>query len=271
MSTRDNGLQASAYSVLVELEASLGDRMLEALAARSIAAYVVPVAGPGGAARLILHVDAAQRVPAGIVLAGLTPALAGELPGDSEAPGDTSPASQGGGAAGPTPGAPLADDDVFAELVASFHRTPTVRTWPAAEDLPDFPPPMPPSATSSRIPGGVDRRRPASPRPPAAGRPEADTRRPGAGSNFDGPEFHEEEHYEPPTLPKLTPHSPVVRWALLALTVGLALLLVPTLFAFEHRTTLDVVGVLCVLGGTAALVSRLRDRSPDDPQDGAVV
>jgi hypothetical protein len=46
---------------------------------------------------------------------------------------------------------------------------------------------------------------------------------------------------------------------------------VPTLLRFEHSTSTDVVGVACVLAATGYLLSRLRDRSPDDPDDGAVV
>ncbi len=65
MTARNNGLRASAYAVLLEIEESLGDPMLEALAAREIAAYVVPVPGPGGATRLVLHVDVRSRIAGG--------------------------------------------------------------------------------------------------------------------------------------------------------------------------------------------------------------
>jgi hypothetical protein len=57
MTARSNGLRASAYAILLEIEESLGDAMLTALAARDIAAYVEPVAGPGGTTRLTLYVD----------------------------------------------------------------------------------------------------------------------------------------------------------------------------------------------------------------------
>ena len=82
MTARSNGLRASAYAILLEIEESLGDAMLTALAARDIAAYVEPVAGPGGTTRLTLYVDVLQRAPAGVVLAGLTPAMAGDPPAD---------------------------------------------------------------------------------------------------------------------------------------------------------------------------------------------
>src|SRR6185312_2281754 len=78
MNGRSNGLRASAYAILVEIEESLGDPVLAALAARDIAAYVEPTDGPGGATRLNLYVDVLQRAAAGAVLAGMTPASAGE-------------------------------------------------------------------------------------------------------------------------------------------------------------------------------------------------
>lgn len=272
MTARGNGLRASAYAVLIELEESLGDRMLQALAARSIAAYVVPVAGPAGTTRLILHVDAEQRIRAGSVLAGLTPALAGELPGDADGPGE-SPAPQLGppGTTGGSSAASLAEDAVFAELVAAFHRTPAVRSWPDAEDIPDpplTPPAVPtPPTTVGRPPGGIDRRRPPAHRPPAGSAAGPSPERAPRPAKDPG----DDDHYVPPTLPRLAPPPRAIRWALLALGIGLALLLFPTLFAFGHRTALDVAGVLCVLGATGVLFTRLHDRPTDSPDDGAVV
>jgi hypothetical protein len=272
MTPRGNGLRASAYAVLIEIEESLGDPMLSALAARQIAAYVQPVPGPGGTTRLTLYVDALQRAPAGAVLAGLTPAMAGDPPPDTEGARDGVPT-------GPAAGE-VADDAAFAALVEAFHRTPVERTWPDAEDLPaDAAPPQTAFPADTVLPAvpprritkkfdpttDIDRRRPAAPRP--APKPEPIAREPlGAASDED-----EEEHYTPPPLPRLDPPPFAIRWALVGLMLGLAMLLVPTLFDFGHRTSLDIAGVVCVLGSGAVLVSRLRDRSPDDPDDGAVV
>jgi hypothetical protein len=257
MSARSNGLSASAYSVLLEIEESLGDRSLQALAQRQIAAYVLPTPGPGGTTRLLLHVDSQRRVPAGIVLAGLTPAPAGELPAESEStpdtPGDPSAASSDD----PPATAGLFDDAAFAEIVAGFHREPSERTWPSAEDLP--PEPQEPAAKPAGDPyAGLDRRRPSISITPRAKADRAER------------DDLDDDRYIPEPLPKLAPPPPIVRWAFAGLFLGLALLLVPTLFALGHRTSLDIAGVLCVLGATGVLLSRLHERSDDD-DDGAVV
>ena len=277
MTPRNNGLRASAYAVLIEIEESLGEPMLAALAARQIAAYVQPAPGPGGTTRLTLYVDALQRAPAGAVLAGLTPAMAGDPPADSEPPRpprDVVPTD-------PTAEA-MADDAAFAALVENFHRPLQERTWPDAEDLPAEPP-TPGAADTARpadtvlpaIPPrritkkfdpatDIDRRRPTPMPPPKPTNNAFDAFDPVASSD-------EEEHYTPPPLPRLDPPPFAIRWALVGLLLGLAMLLVPTFFDFGHRTSMDIAGVGCVLGSGGVLVSRLRDRSPDDPDDGAVV
>jgi hypothetical protein len=262
MSARSNGLSAHSYSVLLEIEEALGDRMLEALAERQIAAYVLPTPGPGTSTRLLLHVDAQRRVPAGIVLAGLTPAPAGELPVEgepaSDAPADIQDGAQSSDGTDLFDSSALFDDAAFAEIVAGFHRTPGERTWPAAEDLaPDEPPAAP--VVKGTFPD-VDRRRPSISITPNAKADRAER----AGQD-------DEDHYVPSPLPKLSPSPPLTRLAFVVLFLGLALLIVPTLIGLSHRSSLDLVGVMCIVGSSAVLIGRMRERSPDDPNDGAVV
>lgn len=285
MTPRNNGLHASAYAVLIEIEESLGEAMLAALAARQIAAYLQPTPGPGGTTRLTLYVDALQRAPAGVVLAGLTPAMAGDPPAESEPPREGVVSDR---AAGEMADA-MAEDAAFAALVEAFHRTPVERTWPDAEDLPEDPAPpqtarpadtvlpsIPPRRVTKKFDPAtdVDRRRPAPPLPspqpdPSSERSPDDAFEEACDDSFEG--LEDEEHYTPPPLSRLDPPPFAIRWALMGLLIGLAMLLVPTFFDFGHRTSMDVAGVVCVLGSGAVLVSRLRDRSPDDPDDGAVV
>jgi hypothetical protein len=273
MTARHNGLRASAYVLLIEVEESLGDHLLAAMAARQIAAYVEPVPGPGGTTRLTLYVDALQRARAGVVLAGLTPAMAGDPPAESDPPRD--------GAGQPAGPSDFADEAAFAALVEAFHRTPDERTWPDAEDLPaeaaseagvpteTVLPAIPPRRVTKKFDPSIDtdRRRPAAPKPPLAPEPAEASRK----RSHDDPFEDDEEHYTPPPLPRLEPPPFAIRTALLGLMLGLALLLLPTLLDFGHRTSLDIAGVVCVVGCGAVLVSRLRNRSPDDPDDGAVV
>jgi hypothetical protein len=290
MTARSNGLRASAYAVLLEIEESLGDPMLAALAARDIAAYVEPVPGPGGSTRLALYVDVLQRAPAGVVLAGLTPAMAGDPPADGEPP-QAAPAeppirriSRDTSGPGDDDRDDGADEAAFAALVEAFHRAPDERTWPDAEDLPSGA--SPPPGTVGPVGGTAlpaDTVLPAPPLPPRHPAkkwdPKTDGERrrppspPASHGPVDGPgdPADDEGHYIPPPLPRLEPSPFATRWALIGLMIGLALLLVPTLLDLGHRTSLDIAGVLFVLGSGAVLVSRLRDRSPDDPDDGAVV
>jgi hypothetical protein len=268
MNQRSNGLWASAYAILVEIEESLGDPMLAELAARDIAAYVEPTAGPGGTTRLNLYVDVLQRTAAAAALAGMSPAIADAAPSGGE-PAPTTPEGS--------------DEAAFAALVEAFHRTPEERTWPDAEDLPAAASPGPGVSGGARpsetvLPTAplrpttkkfdprtdIDRRRPVPPAPAAEA-----TEPTFAGAAADDED--DEEHYIPPPLSRLDPAPFAIRWALVGLLLGLAMLLVPTFLDFGHQTSLDVAGVLCVLGSGAVLVSRLRDRSPDDPDDGAVV
>ena len=79
-----------------------------------------------------------------------------------------------------------------------------------------------------------------------------------------------EEHYEPPPPPPLPVLAPASLYALLLIAVGAVLIVAPG----KVGLTLDVglvLGVAAVASGVTVLVSRMRDRSVDDGDDGAVV
>jgi len=79
-----------------------------------------------------------------------------------------------------------------------------------------------------------------------------------------------EEHYEPPPPPPLPSLAPATVYALLLLLVGALLVFRPGTIGMSGDVGL-VLGVASVAGGVFVLVSRMRERSVDDGDDGAVV
>lgn len=79
-----------------------------------------------------------------------------------------------------------------------------------------------------------------------------------------------EEHFEPPPPPPVGVPSPNTLYASLLIAVGALLVIAPGAVGL----TLDVglvLGVAAVIGGGYLLVSRMRERSVEDGDDGAVV
>ena len=64
--------------------------------------------------------------------------------------------------------------------------------------------------------------------------------------------------------------SPASLYAVLLVVVGVLLVGAPGLLRLSTDVGL-VIGVAAIAGGVALLVSRMRDRSDDDGDDGAVV
>jgi hypothetical protein len=79
-----------------------------------------------------------------------------------------------------------------------------------------------------------------------------------------------EEHFEPPPAPPLPAPSPSSLYAFLLVVAGVLLLAVPSLVGLSADLGL-LFGVLLIAGGAALVVSRMRERSIDDGDDGAVV
>lgn len=79
-----------------------------------------------------------------------------------------------------------------------------------------------------------------------------------------------DEHFEPPVPPPIPAPAPASLYAVLVVAAGLLLLAAPGVLGLSSDVGL-VLGVAAIAGGVAMLVSRMRDRSPDDGDDGAVV
>ncbi|MFQ1001002.1 hypothetical protein [Modestobacter sp. SSW1-42] len=79
-----------------------------------------------------------------------------------------------------------------------------------------------------------------------------------------------EEHFEPPPPPPLPVLAPASLYSLLLILVGAVLIIAPGRLGLSVDTGL-VLGVAALIGGAGVLVSRMRERSTDDGDDGAVV
>ncbi|MET0764437.1 MAG: hypothetical protein ABWY29_06200 [Blastococcus sp.] len=79
-----------------------------------------------------------------------------------------------------------------------------------------------------------------------------------------------DEHYEPPPAPPLPVPGPTSLYAMLLVAGGLLLIGAPGVLGLSADLGL-VLGVAAIAGGVAMVVSRMRDRSADDGDDGAVV
>ena len=79
-----------------------------------------------------------------------------------------------------------------------------------------------------------------------------------------------EEHYEPPPAPPVPAPAPASLYAVLLIAAGAVLVVAPGVLGMSADLGL-VLGVAAVAGGVGVLLSRMRERSTDDGDDGAVV
>jgi hypothetical protein len=244
----DNGLDAALWSPLRDVDPRVGEHLLDVLSAAGIAAYLEPSADVGEYTRSVflpsppsdrLFVDRARRREArGLVDQLIT----------HESPHPTRPAHSADSPARPaarerTLRPDLDEDAEWAGIVAAFEAE--------AET----------EATTDRVVSREDLSAvdgPTQPLPPAPP--------PHEPAILDLPE----EHYEPPPAPPVPLPAPASVYAVLLVAVGLLLIGAPQLLLMSQDVGL-LFGITAVAGGVAMLVSRMRDRSEDDGDDGAVV
>jgi hypothetical protein len=225
---RDNGLDATLWLPLRDVDPRVGEHLLDVLEAAGIAAYLEPSSDVGPYTRTVflpspptdrLFVDRARGGEARTLV-------------DQHADEHARPV--------PEPAAVRADDDreprreidedaEWARIVAAFE------------------------AENGRV---------AADGPPSEAPPPA----PHEPSVLDLPE----EHYEPPPAPPLPVPAPASLYAILLVVAGVVLVGVPSVIGLSSDVGL-LLGVVLIGGGAAVLVSRMRDRSVDDGDDGAVV
>ena len=243
---RDNGLDATLWTPLRDVDPRVGEHLLDVLEAAGIAAYLEPSADVGPYTRTVflpsppsdrLYVDRDRRVEA----RGLVERHADE---------HTRPVPE------PAPVRKEVDRDLdedaeWARIVAAFeaeHGRPVV-----TEQASDAPPPPP------HEPAVLDRPdehfEPSPPPPP-----------PHEPAILDLPD----EHFVPPPAPPLPVPAPTSLYAVLLIVAGIGLAGLPELIGLSQDLGL-LFGVLLIGGGAALLVSRMRERATDDGDDGAVV
>ncbi|HVA59996.1 MAG TPA: hypothetical protein VNG13_05600 [Mycobacteriales bacterium] len=242
---RSNGLRASRYTPIADLDPRVAEELLGQLEAVGIAAYVQPTPGASGAyfeMRLPsrptdrLFVDSTAIDPARDVLSAEVP---------DEARVATPTAEPPPGPAGPPgPGNAQSDEERWIDLVAALSQPtgPGPRSWPAAEDVGEEPPPV------------------AAPLTPVPFR------------TWSPPEDPLDEHFVPPDPPPLPRPSPATLWALLGMIGGGGLLIIPAFLGRPLSGGLASIAVVVVIAGFLSLIVRMRDSRPtDDDDDGAVV
>jgi hypothetical protein len=231
---RDNGLHASLWSPLRDVDPRIGEHLLDLLHAVGIAAYLEPSSDVEPYTRSVslpsppsdrLFVDRARRAEARSVV-------------DEHVPAGTETTAGGADQRPETPRRPeraavrpdLDEDAEWAGIVAAFEAE---HGRNVVED--PAPPPAPPP-----VPHEV----------PILDRPD--------------------EHYEPPPPPPLPAPAPASLYAVLLVAFGLLLIGAPGVLRLTEDVGL-ILGVAAIAGGVALLVSRMRERSDDDGDDGAVV
>lgn len=288
---RDNGLDASDYAAVGDLDPRVGEHLLDLLGARGIAAYLQPSMDVNPVTRDArvparpvdrLYADRAHLSTARDYLRQLAaeegPA---EPPGGADPAGasDTAPgphteaAGASGGRAGPPPrrhrdpGTASYVDATFEGIVAQFDRPveASSASWPDAEEISD----------SDPVGGEAE----PAPAPPMPGGP-VDARRFTESSLLDGLDTFgadlpdgPEDRFVPPPPPPLPRISRQAVFGTLAILAGLVLLLMPGGGPFG-RGEATLLGFAALLSGAVALILRLRPGTdPDDqhPDDGARV
>ena len=227
---RDNGLDASLWSPLRDVDPRIGEHLLDLLHAVGIAAYLEPSSDTEPYTRSVslpsppsdrLFVDRARRAEARTVVDQHVPAGA-----EGSAP------LQEKRAESPERAVVRRDLDEEAEWAAIVAAYEAENGRAVVADPPPRPePPVPHEVPILDLP---------------------------------------DEHYEPPPPPPLPVPAPASLYAVLLVAFGLLLVGAPGVLRLSSDVGL-ILGVASIAGGVAMLVSRMRDRSDDDGDDGAVV
>jgi hypothetical protein len=243
---RDNGLPATSYVRLRDVETHLVEGLLDRLRDEEVAAYVEPAPG--------------KRGPYGDTVLPVSPTDSVYV--DSERLPHARVVSE-------HYLTEVADDLTWAGIVAAFE-TPTVDEvprWPAIEDIDE---PDGPGGTEA---GGLRSARVVRPAdlPPAGFGELRDAVAPEAATSYDA--GHADDHFEPPPPPPLPMPDTIGRFAWAAVLGGPLFLLISAMFGLDVSGWPGFLALAAAMGGFVTLVARMKDRPDTDlgGDDGAVV
>jgi hypothetical protein len=271
---RDNGLVASEYAAVGDVDPRVGEHLLDVLGLDGIAAYLRPSSDLNPVTRSNslpgrptdrLYVDRAHVATARDYVRRL--AEAEEADGPGGLPTDA-PSLDSAGV-----------DAAWAEIVAGYDLTAAVerpRRDPTAHPGPTGsvgeaivrdgtearPEPRPESRPETARPSWV--RLP----PPGAAPRNADPEEPSLLEGLDtfGSGYDDEEGYTPPQAPPIPRPSMPAVLAVLGIVGGLIVFLAPELLPMSERGAM-LLGFTAVVSGFATLVWRLRPGDDDDEHD----
>jgi hypothetical protein len=250
---RDNGLDAPDFAVAGDVDPRVGEHLLDVLAAGGIAAYLQPSADLNPVTRTTtvpsrpvdrLYVDRTHLATARDYLTRLAD------DGDPDV------------------------DAEWARIIAGYHLDVEAgtRPWPAVEDV-AADPTAPPVGAAGRPPGAGIRPLTSATDVSGISLDDRDDRSLLDSLDTFGADLPDDpdEGYTPPPPPPLPRLSKYTVVGVLAVVLGFALFLFPTLLPVG-RDVAQVIGFTGILAGFVTLVWRLRPGDDDtDPDDGAVV
>ena len=233
---RDNGLDATLWLPLRDVDPRVGEHLLDVLEAAGIAAYLEPSSDVGPYTRTVflpspptdrLFVDRARGGEARTLVDQHVDEHARPVPEPATVRADADDDWETEREARRE--RDIDEDAEWARIVAAFEAE---HGRVAADASPsEAPPPPPPEPSVLDLP---------------------------------------DEHYEPPPAPPLPVPAPASLYAFLLVVAGVVLVGVPSVIGLSSDVGL-LLGVVFIGSGAAVLVSRMRDRSIDDGDDGAVV
>jgi hypothetical protein len=237
---RDNGLVATDYAVVGDVDPRVGEHLLDVLGLAGVAAYLQPSTDLHPITRTAslparptdrLYVDRAHLDTARAHLRRVT----------GETPPVTAPAAD--------PAAEPDIDTAWQQIVAGLRAEvePSTAPWPAAEDV------ARPAGNVTCAAGDVADVEPATAAP-------------------DGPDPDDDEGYTPPPPPPLPRISRAAALGVASVAAGLLLFAFPELLPLDGNVVL-VLGFGAMVTGFGTLVWRLRPGGDEDndPDDGARV